>query len=374
MMELSLRVTTYTRSGGRRQFTISRREQPGVFDVVADAARRPRAAVDVRNVTKKYLRLLLRAGIIVEESNLSPDVHFACALEERPFDPRASYTLNRSLWLQRSERLPRAMERLLTHTAAIASGGQMLWVRDPVTQFVYPLHVSSHEARQLEQLLRTGRVSSIAASLRGALVDARVLLDRATIALERKNFEAQLVACRQELRDRRYTVIRNVLPRFFLDAVRRYLRAFDAAGGLHKTFDGQEALRDWRYNEQVSRFIHPQLARMLNRALVDKIKASYAYLAIYRSGARLKKHTDRPQCRWNLSLQLDSEPAVRPKDAWPIYLEIANRSHEVRLDVGDCVVYSGTDIPHWRRHLTRARSSTLCFFHFVPRGFRGPLE
>jgi len=61
MMELSLRVTTYTRSGGRRQFTISRREQPGVFDVVADAARRPRAAVDVRNVTKKYLRLLLRA-------------------------------------------------------------------------------------------------------------------------------------------------------------------------------------------------------------------------------------------------------------------------------------------------------------------------
>lgn len=374
MMELALSVTTYTRSGGRRQSTISRQEQPGVFDVVADAARSPRAAVDVKNLTKKYLLPLLRAGIIVEESNLSPDVHFACVLEERPFDPRASYTLNPSLWLQRKERLPRAVERFAAHTAAVASAGPMLWVRDPVTRFVFPLHVSAHEARQLERLMRTGRVASIPQNLRGALVAARVLLDRTTIARERKRFDAQLVACKEELRERRYTVIRDVLPRLFLDAARRYLRAFDAAGGLHKTFDGQEELRDWRHNEQVSRFIHNQLARMLNRVLADKIKASYAYLVIYRRGARLKKHTDRPQCVWNLSLQIDSQPAVVKADAWPIYLEIAKRSHEVTLDVGDCVVYSGTDIPHWRPRLTRARSSTLCFFHFVPRRFRGSLE
>ena len=44
------------------------------------------------------------------------------------------------------------------------------------------------------------------------------------------------------------------------------------------------------------------------------------------------------------------------------------------LQVGDGLVYSGTDLWHWRDALPPGQRAIVCFFHFVPGDFAGSLD
>ena len=64
---------------------------------------------------------------------------------------------------------------------------------------------------------------------------------------------------------------------------------------------------------------------------------TYSYARIYKHGDILKKHKDRPSCEISTTLNLGGDP-------WSIFIE----GTEIKLSVGDMLVYSGCDLEHWR--------------------------
>jgi hypothetical protein len=104
------------------------------------------------------------------------------------------------------------------------------------------------------------------------------------------------------------------------------------------------------------------------------VKPSYVYLASYLEGAELKKHTDREQCEFSVTLCLDFSPEPDLATSWPICLDTPLGSITIYQALGDGLVYRGTKVPHYRSVLAPGYTSTSIFFHYVPKDFSGSLD
>lgn len=110
-----------------------------------------------------------------------------------------------------------------------------------------------------------------------------------------------------------------------------------------------------------------------------KLYPTYSYGRLYTAGDELKIHTDREACEISLTITLGFEGQV-----WPIYMadyadpgqgrEIKdfgggprwiNNEAEIRMDVGDAVMYQGRKKVHWRRPYTEGRWQAQVFLHYV---------
>jgi hypothetical protein len=166
-------------------------------------------------------------------------------------------------------------------------------------------------------------------------------------------------------------VLRSILSPLTIAAARRHFRRLRRAGLFVTDEEQVVGLRAGLYSELSSLHWQAQLAPLLNELVPSRAEPSYTFVMRYAAGAVLKRHTDRPQCKWNVSFCIDMEPRDAPQDAWPFFLDVDGRVVEVRLGVGDAVVYSGTDTPHWRDALGPGRAVWMCFFHYVDASFEG---
>jgi hypothetical protein len=92
------------------------------------------------------------------------------------------------------------------------------------------------------------------------------------------------------------------------------------------------------------------------------------------SGAVLKKHIDREQCEFSVTLCLDFSPEPRRETSWPIRLDSGQGTVTVYQALGDGLVYRGPRVPHYRDILPNGHTSTSIFFHYVAEGFTGSLD
>jgi hypothetical protein len=116
------------------------------------------------------------------------------------------------------------------------------------------------------------------------------------------------------------------------------------------------------YNEPVARFFHYQIAATLSAVAGQPVKPSYVYLASYLSGAELKKHTDREQCEFSVTMCLDFSPEPVLETPWPIRLDTSTGKVAVYQALGDGLAYRGTRMPHYRDVLGEGQTSTSIFF------------
>ncbi len=123
----------------------------------------------------------------------------------------------------------------------------------------------------------------------------------------------------------------------------------------------------------MARFFHRQLTQIISDVAGEQLKPSYVYLASYQSGAELKKHTDREQCEFSITLSLDFSPEPDLATPWPICLETPTGTVKVYQALGDGLAYRGTRMPHFRSPLGAGQTSTSIFFHYVSESFRGSL-
>jgi hypothetical protein len=173
-------------------------------------------------------------------------------------------------------------------------------------------------------------------------------------------------------REKGYVPIGNLLHPFHLAALRRYYRCLVRRGHL-SLGDTSTSRRYVAHNESVARFFHHQIAVAVSAIAGEAIKPSYVYAASYLTGAELKKHTDREQCEFSVTLCLDFSPEPALETSWPIRLETPQGTVAVYQALGDGLVYRGTRVPHYRDVLSGNRTSTSIFFHYVPMDFAGPL-
>ena len=95
-----------------------------------------------------------------------------------------------------------------------------------------------------------------------------------------------------------------------------------------------------------------------------KLFPTYSYARLYNNqGEELTIHRDRPACEISATLTLDFEG-----DVWPIFMgtnEDKSNATEIKMNVGDAVLYRGCDIHHWRESYKEGKWQAQVFLHYV---------
>lgn len=145
---------------------------------------------------------------------------------------------------------------------------------------------------------------------------------------------------------------------------------------LHERWRDLEGIKRTSVNNMhLMRLIHQATEGLVNQLVPDPMKTSYSFTSCYEVGTCLPAHTDRPQCVWNISFMLGSDPEDADLGAWPLMVEANNQRHTFDLRHGDAVLYSGVRDLHWRDYMPGGINKALgVFLHYVPVGFEGSLD
>jgi hypothetical protein len=282
--------------------------------------------------------------------------------------------LNSNCFVSEASSLPEELSGNEDIVSGFALQGTIAWVRSHASGALVPFWLGP----ELEALLRSlqdgkGAVpASIPANSKALLSSAGILVPE-EVDLVRDSGEEKFRAAAAKFKRTGYAPLAELIHPFHVAALRRYYRQL-VRTGVAKLGDRQSDRRYVAYNEPVARYFHQQLAPALSIAAGEKLRPSYVYLASYLGGAELKKHVDRPQCEFSVTLCLDFSPEPELATPWPIHLETPGGTVDVYQSLGDGLVYRGTTLPHYRRPLGNNKTSTSIFFHYVGSDFDGPLE
>jgi hypothetical protein len=316
-----------------------------------------------------------------------PPDRFYCLLDELPIHlvPRPALAANRQqvdrelflnpeCRLSEREKLPEEHATQKELLSAFAFQGTTAWVRDPNTGSLIPFWLGT----QFESLVRELRPeepvpASLPAFARSILESAGILVCARSNAQQRVEREGVIGKAAGLFRMKGYAPLRGLIHPFHIAALRRYYRYRIRTGAI-PLGDGQSSRRYAAYNDPVARFFHRQIAIPLSAVAGEPVKPSYVYLASYLSGAELRKHIDREQCEFSITLCLDFSPEPTLATPWPIRLDTPTGTVTVYQALGDGLVYRGTRLPHYRSKLGNGQTSTSIFFHYVAADFTGSLD
>jgi hypothetical protein len=257
--------------------------------------------------------------------------------------------------------------------AGFALQGTIAWVRGPAGGLLQPFWLGP----QLENVVRMLRLyeavpSSVPDHTQSLLAAANIVGPDSEKAGNGTREDLAGKATSQ-FREKGYATLPGLLHPFHVAALRRYYRFLIRTGAI-PLGDRQSPRRYVAYNEPVARFFHHQILATLSAVAGEALKPSYVYLASYLSGAELKKHTDREQCEFSITLCLDFAPEPELETSWPISLQTPTGRVTVYQALGDGLAYRGTRLPHSRDMLGAEQTSTSIFFHYVAADFSGSLD
>ena len=258
--------------------------------------------------------------------------------------------------------------------SGFAMEGTTAWVRDSVSKSPLPFWLGP----QFEAFLRDLRPNepvplTVPYATRGLLAMARILVSEGRSGLGGSDREEGISKAAATFRQKGYAPLAGLIHPFHVAALRRYYRYMIRTGAI-ALGDRQSPRRYVAYNDPVARFFHHQITATLSAVAGEALKPSYVYLASYLSGAELKKHTDREQCEFSVTLCLDFSPEPALETPWPIRLETRTGTVTVYQSMGDGLAYRGTRLPHYRSSLGEGQTSTSIFFHYVAADFAGSLD
>ncbi len=248
------------------------------------------------------------------------------------------------------------------------------WVRDSGTGWLHPFWLGPQLAALVSNL-RSGEPvpASFPAKQQVLLAAAGIFTPEGHAQRRHAEWSTIVNQRSQTFGEKNYAPLGDFIHPFNLAALRRYYRHAIRRGAIWLG-DEQSALRYVAHNEPVARYFHHQIARAVAEIVGEPVKPSYVYLASYMSGAELKKHTDREQCEFSVTLCLDFSPEPALATPWPIRLDTSAGTVTTYQALGDGLVYRGTKVPHYRDALARGYTSTSLFFHYVSVEFSGPLN
>lgn len=104
--------------------------------------------------------------------------------------------------------------------------------------------------------------------------------------------------------------------------------------------------------------LNDRISLICGRPLVP----SYSFARICETNAELVAHTDRDACQVSVSIVIRKSRA-----RWPFQLtDASGRSHTIDADVGDAIIFRGTELTHWRPPLAEG-PVYLALLHYVTR-------
>ncbi|HZH33105.1 MAG TPA: hypothetical protein VEY11_20225 [Pyrinomonadaceae bacterium] len=285
--------------------------------------------------------------------------------------PPAALALNPRVALQTGDAPPAHLSARLRFLDRFSPRRPILWVEDAGTETLAPYWLTPEQSQAFAQL-RAGSLApaDLHAEIAAGFTEARILIvpgDADDELARVQNWRRAVEELRRDLHTEQHAVLRKIIPPLQLAALRRYFRALDGRGRLKASSNRHYAHhRRSIYDEETARFVQQQITPLVNRITPAPVRPSHSQVSVYRPGAFLRRHKDQPQYVWNLSLVLDAEPELEEARAWPICMEVEGRVREVRLEIGDAVLYRGSEFAHWRDVLPEGQSVTLLFCFFSP--------
>jgi hypothetical protein len=336
----------------------------------------------------EWMASLMGAESRQEQSATLPPGQFHCALAELPLHliPRPQLThllrdnagdplfLNPDCFLLSAGGVPGELERHRDLLRNFHLQGMVAWVRDSATRSEQPFWLDSQLA-EIVSSLRSGEPvpNSMPRRERALLRAAGILMRENEAERCKEGWLRRVTESAAQFRKKGYAPVSGLIHPFHVAALRRYYRHQIRCGAI-RLGDEQSSRRYAVHNESVARFFHHQMANAVSALVGESVKPSYVYLASYLSGAELKKHIDREQCEFSVTLCLDFSPEPDLATSWPIRLQTPGGKVAVYQGLGDGLVYRGTQVPHYRHALPDGCTSTSIFFHYVPEKFSGTLD
>ncbi len=200
-----------------------------------------------------------------------------------------------------------------------------------------------------------------------------------TVKQRKQEWKQKISVAKLTYRRNAYATLVGVIAPAQQRSLQTHVRSLITPGYFGPVGDTQVDRRMSMHNEPVTSSLHHRLAKLVSIIVGEKVLATYCFLGCYLAGSVLRKHVDRPQCQYNLSLVIDmydetNKDENETVDPWPIYLELKNKTTPVNMAIGDGLLYKGTDIKHWRDELPKGKRVIACFYHFVNEDFDGAIS
>lgn len=278
---------------------------------------------------------------------------------------------NPSCWILSGGELPPELDGRRDLLEKFDLRGTIAWVQHAAASLPRPFWLGERLLGAISKMKTGSSVSdSVSPQVASLLSAAGILISEDAV---QTNADSSLARSQSQFSAKGYTPIRNLIHPFHIAALRRYYR-HEIRRGAIRLGDEQSSRRYVSHNDSVARFFHHQIANSVAAIVGEAIKPSYVYFSSYLSGADLKKHTDRAQCEFSVTLCLDFSPEPDLATSWPIRLDTPRGHAIVYQALGDGLLYRGTQLPHYRSVLPPGRSSTSIFFHYVAEKFSGTLD
>jgi hypothetical protein len=326
-------------------------------------------------VNESQIQVLAYSGFLVPSAELPRQTTYRCTLADAPEVteiPPGPLVLNGSLTLKLDADFPDSVDESAHIPGWLATSSPIAWVRDPDTDMLVPYSLEQEEADAILRIQAGEPPSALGNPLVRRLLAPGILVPRsATVGAPRW----QDLRARAQLDEKNYVMVRNMLPSAQMKAMRRYY-ADMVSEGMLKWGDEQVKRRFTMPDEGCARYWHLQLASVVAWLTAEPVKPSYSYVTVYQPGAELHRHTDRVQCEYSISFQVDYTPEQSDVSDWPLFLELPNTPPEtvpIHFAIGDGLVYRGRTLAHYRQPLGEDRSSSHIFFFYVHQQFDGPL-
>lgn len=318
-------------------------------------------------LSSEEIEQLKNWGVLARAAQIPRSVHYQAILETpmgpAPPEPDLNLTLNPRLWFQNTPDIPPPEQTW--NTTALSLRFPRVWVQSPVSSLCLPFCPDAEFFNLLDKL-RTKQLKpqALPPEVQRILREAWILLPPLGVS----SLPSVLPA------DQEYLVFKQLLPRPQIQAIQCYFKDLAQEGYLHHG-DSLVEKRLYYHNEPLITLIQQTLTVSISHITGQALQPSFCYLSYYLPGAQLKRHTDRPQCVWNLSLHISCERETGPPTPWPLCLETQWGIREIHLEPGDAVLYQGRDTPHWRPGpLPEDQHVMVCTMHYVPLDFKGKLD
>ncbi|MBT9545395.1 MAG: hypothetical protein IV090_08400 [Candidatus Sericytochromatia bacterium] len=383
-LKAHLSLESQVHPGLLRHNSIDPQQLPLLFAWLSEALLHPENdwTLQMEKLPEELADYLLAQGILVNEETCPRHVRLLCPLDLTWPDLLPENFLKtlppfNRLLLQQFKPNPelewRPLEKehpTLPFTQWFDFSQRLLWVKEPFYQLVFPYCPSQAALPWLERLLEQGVIPpDIPEVLFHQLALAQVVIP-ADAQLQAELSQGICQSAQSALRQQDYVILKHLLNPLQVAAFRDYYRRLEAANYL-VTQNIDVSFRQWLHNDLALRFVHHQLLPFIQTLVPEAIKPSYSFASYYQ-GPGVARHTDRPQCVWNISMMIDPQP--ESLENWPLCLEKPEGVVGIMLASGDAALYQGRRWPHWRPDLEPGQRVTVALMHFVPQEFEGDLR
>lgn len=373
---------------------ISKSKHPNLYELFLDLSETQLDYLNIdQDLNAAERDFLYENGVLIESGKAPQKPLFCCLLDDvetEDFDH-----LPENLIVNPSFRFePFSFDNLRTWITEkhLSPYQPSVWIECPVSKIRLGYWLNNSQT-EIVSRLQAGQNpgSEIPRELLSRLVTAEILIHPEGLEKKIQTQKEIIEQAQKDLAANKYSIFRKLLPAAQMSAMRRFYRQYIEQGFM--PFGDTQVKRRFRQvNEPLAKFFHQNFGELMNLIAGETVVPSYVYAASYKEFADLKPHTDRKQCIYSISFQVDYLPEtedfvspwvlfISPLDFpvsrekpyanlnFPAESQDADTNPPNFLASGDALFYKGCEVIHYRYPLPARHQSTSLFFHYVPEDF-----